>query len=92
MANLFIPMILIFGIFWFFVFRPEQKRAKDQRAKIEATKKGDQVVTGGGILGRVSKVEGDTVEVEIASGVRVKVLRATLVDVNPLAPAKPAND
>jgi preprotein translocase subunit YajC len=92
MANLFIPMILIFVIFWFLVLRPEQQRAKAHRAKLEAAKKGDEVVTGGGIVGKVTKVENDRLEVEIASGVRVKVLRATLADVNPLAPAKPAND
>ena len=86
------PLLFIFVIFWFLVFRPQQKRVKDQRNKIEAGKKGDSVVTGGGLIGKITKVEGDVVEVEIAQGVRVKVIKATLSDITPLGTAKPAND
>ena len=87
-----LPMVLIFVIFWFLMIRPQQKQMKLHRAKIDAVKKGDGVVTGGGLMGKVTKDEGHIVEVEIANGVKVKALKATLSDVNPLTPAKPAND
>jgi preprotein translocase subunit YajC len=87
-----IPMVLIFVIFWFLLIRPQQKQMKEQRAKIESAKKGDSVVTGGGFLGKISKVEGDIVEVEIASGIKVKVVKSTLSDVTSNSPGKPAND
>ena len=83
------PLILIFGIFYFLLIRPQQQAAKAQRAKIDAVKRGDQVVTGGGLLGKVTKVDADQVEIEIASGVKVRAMTATLGDV--LTP-KPAND
>jgi preprotein translocase subunit YajC len=79
-------------VFWFLIFRPQQQRAKEQRAKLAAVKKGDQVVTGGGLMGKIIKVDPDTVEVEIATGVRVKVVKATLADVVTNGPAKAAND
>ncbi len=84
--------ILIGLIFWFLMIRPQQQRAKAHRAMIAAVKKGDTVLTAGGIVGKVTKVDGDTVEVEIATGVKVKVVVATLTDVTPLGTAKPAND
>lgn len=87
-----VPLLLIMVIFYFLMFRPQQLRMKAQRAKIDAAKKGDSVVTGGGIVGKVTKVDGDIVEVEIAKGVLVKVVRATLTDVTPFGTAKPAND
>lgn len=86
------PLLLIFIIFWFLLIRPQQQRMKQHKAMIEAVKKGDSVVTGGGLLGKVTKVEGDTVEVEIASGVKVKAVKSTLTDITPLGSAKPAND
>ena len=87
-----LPMVLIFVIFWFLMIRPQQKQMKEHRAKIAAAKKGDGVVTGGGLIGKITKDEGEIVEIEIASGVKVKALKATLSDVNPLTRAKPAND
>jgi preprotein translocase subunit YajC len=86
------PLVLIFIIFWFLLIRPQQQRMKQHRAMIEAVKKGDGVITGGGLIGKVTKVEGDTVEVEIASGVKVKAVKSTLTDVTPVGGAKPAND
>jgi preprotein translocase subunit YajC len=86
------PLLLIFVVFWFLIFRPQQQRAKDHRAKLAAVKKGDQVVTGGGLMGKVTKVDADTVEVEIAANVRVKAVKATLTDVVTLTPGKAAND
>lgn len=86
------PLALIFVIFWFLLIRPQQQRMKKHRALIDAVKKGDSIVTGGGLIGKVTKVEGDTVEVEIASGVKVKAVKATLTDITPLGSSKPAND
>ena len=86
-----LPWVLIFVIFWFLLIRPQQKRAKEHAALIGAVKKGDEVITGGGLRGRVTKVTETDVEVEIAQGVRVKAVKSTLTTV--LTPAaKPAND
>ena len=85
-----IPWILIIGIFWLLVWRPQSKAQKAQRERIDSAKKGDTVVTGGGLIGKVTKVEDDEVEVEIAPNVRVRALRTTLTDVR--GTGKPAND
>lgn len=87
----FLPIIGMVLIFWFLLFRPQMKRQKEHAAKIAGVKVRDQVVTSGGIVGKVSKVDEDYIEVEIAQGVKVKVVKATLSDIiNPVA--KPAND
>lgn len=86
------PLILIFVVFWFLIFRPQQQRQKQHRAKLDAVKRNDQVVTGGGLIGKVTKVDGDNVEIEIAPNVRVKAVKATLADVLTPTPGKPAND
>ena len=86
-----IPMVLIFVVFWFFLIRPQQVRMKDHRNKIASVKPRDQVVTGGGIVGKVTRVDDDFVDVEIAQGVKIKVVKSTLSDI--LQPGgKPAND
>ncbi|MEI6799329.1 MAG: preprotein translocase subunit YajC [Pseudomonadota bacterium] len=78
----FLPLILIFGIMYVLLIRPQQKKAKDLKAMIEAVRRGDQVLTGGGIIGKVVKVGDDNVlEVEIAEGVKVKVARHTITQV-----------
>ena len=76
----FIPIILIFVIFYFFLIRPQQKKAKDHQKMVEALRRGDQVLTQGGIYGKVTKVkEGeDDIEVEIAKDVRIRVLRSAI--------------
>ena len=86
-----VPLLLIFVVFYFLLIRPQQKRAKEHQAKIEAVAKNDEVVTGGGLMGRVTKVADDHVEVELAPNVRVKALKSTLADVKSRA-TKPAND
>ncbi|RHW16811.1 preprotein translocase subunit YajC [Sphingomonas gilva] len=86
------PLILIFIVFWFLLIRPQQKRMKEQQAAIAAVKKGDSVTTAGGIVGKVTRVEDDHVEVEIAPGTKVRVVKMTLSAVHPLGGAKPAND
>lgn len=86
------PLILIFVVFYFLMIRPQQKRMKALQAAVMAVKKGDSVITAGGLVGKVTKVEDAFVEVEIAANVRVKVVKATIAEVTPLGGAKPAND
>lgn len=86
------PLVLIFIIFWFLLIRPQQKKMKEHAAKISAVQKNDQVVTGGGLIGKVTKVDAETVEVEIATGVKVKVVKTSLSDVTPPGGTRPAND
>ncbi|MCW5731711.1 MAG: preprotein translocase subunit YajC [Alphaproteobacteria bacterium] len=77
-----LPLILIFVVFYFLLIRPQQKRAKDHKAMLEAIRRGDTVTTGGGIIGKVTKVNEDgTAQVEIAEGVRVKVVKGTIIEV-----------
>ena len=74
----FIPLILIFVIFYFFLIRPQQKKVKEHKAMVESLKKGDKVVTSGGITGTVERlIDNDKVEVEIADNVTVEVVRGT---------------
>ena len=77
----FIPLILIFAIMYFLMIRPQQKRVKQHREMVAALKKGDQVVTQGGIIGKVASVRDEELEVEIATGVRVRVVRGTVSQV-----------
>ncbi|MEH6774190.1 MAG: preprotein translocase subunit YajC [Cereibacter changlensis] len=78
----FVPLILIFAIMYFLLIRPQQKKLKEHKLMVEALRRGDQVVTGGGIIGKVAKVNEDgVVEVEIAEGVKVRVMKATIVQV-----------
>jgi preprotein translocase subunit YajC len=86
-----VPLLLIFVVFYFLLIRPQQKRAKEHEAKLYAVQKNDEVVTGGGLMGKVTKVADDYVEVEIAPNVRVKALKSMLSDVKSRN-AKPAND
>lgn len=86
------PLLLIFVIFYFLLIRPQQKRMKQHRALIDAVKKGDSVITGGGLVGKVTRVEDVEVEVEIAPNVRVRVVKGTLTDVRAAGAGKPAND
>jgi preprotein translocase subunit YajC len=85
------PLLLIFIIFYILMIRPQQKRMREHQAQIAAVKKGDEVITGGGLRGRVTKVSEDEAEVEIANGVRVRAIKSTLSQVLTNS-AKPAND
>ena len=85
------PLLLIFVVFYMFLIRPQQKRAKEHEAKINAVQKNDDVVTAGGLMGKVTKVADDYVEVEIAPNVRVKAVKSTIANVQPRN-AKAAND
>ncbi|HEY6048551.1 MAG TPA: preprotein translocase subunit YajC [Sphingomicrobium sp.] len=86
-----LPWVAIFVIFYLLMIRPQQQRVKEHQAAIAAVKKGDEVITGGGIRGRVKRVSEDEAEVEIASGVRVMVVKSTISQVLTVN-AKPAND
>jgi preprotein translocase subunit YajC len=83
------PLILIFVVFYFLLIRPQQRKAKDQKAMLEALRRGDRVVTGGGIIGTVARVDNpEEVIVDIAENVRVRVVRSTITSV--LAKPDPA--
>ena len=85
------PLVAIFFIFYLLWIRPQSQRVKQHQAAINAVKKGDEVITGGGIRGRVTKVADDEAEVEIAQGVKVRVVKSTITQV--LSPtSNPAND
>jgi preprotein translocase subunit YajC len=85
----FLPLVLIFVVFYFLLIRPQQRKAKDHKTMLDALRRGDRVVTGGGIIGTVARVENpEEVTVEIADGVRVRVLRSTISSV--LAKPDPA--
>ncbi len=103
-----LPLVLIFVVFYFLLIRPQQKKMKAHRTLVEGVRRGDRVVTAGGLIGSVSKVVSDTeLQVEVSEGVRVRVVRSTIQDVlsktepadkgkgggkEDSAPAAPAND
>ncbi len=85
----FIPLILIFAIMYFLLIRPQQKKVKEHAAMVDAVRRGDQIITQGGVIGKVVKVKDDgEVEVEIADGVKVRVIKATIAQV--LSKTEPA--
>jgi preprotein translocase subunit YajC len=85
----FLPLILIFGIMYFLLIRPQQKKMKELKAMIQAVRRGDEVITAGGIIGKVTKVNDENrVEIEIATGVKVQVVKSTITQV--LSKTEPA--
>ena len=75
----FIPLILIFVIFYFFLIRPQQKRVKDHKLMVENLKRGDEIITSGGIIGTIDKImEDDRIEVIISDNVKVQIIRSTI--------------
>ena len=90
MVNIF-PLILIFIIFYFLLIRPQQRRVKQHQQMVQAVKPRDTAITSGGLIGKVTKVDENEVEMEVAQGVRVRVVKSMLSDVRPHG-AKPAND
>ncbi len=85
------PLVLIFVIFYFLLIRPQQRRLKMHQAMVAAVKPRDVAITSGGIVGKVTKVDDNEVELEIAQGVKVRVVKSMLSDVRPHG-SKPAND
>ena len=86
----FLPLILIFVVFYFLLIRPQQKRAKEHKALLSALRRGDTVVTMAGLIGKVAKVQDNEVLLEIAEGVRVRVLKSTVSEVR--AKGQPVGD
>ena len=96
--SLIVPTMLIIGIMYFLMIRPQQKRLKDHRDMVASVRRGDTIVTSGGIIGKVAKVDEQELQVEIADGVKVKLLRSTVSEVRgkgeaaaPAAKAKAAS-
>jgi len=89
---LFAPYVAIFAIFYFLMIRPQQQRAKAHRASIDAVKRGDEVVTSGGLIGKVTKVADAELEVEVATGVRLRVVKGMLSEVRTKPLPAAAND
>jgi preprotein translocase subunit YajC len=88
-AGQFIPLILIFGIMYFLLIRPQQKKMKEHQNMVSSLRRGDQVVTQGGLIGKVVKVkENNELEVELAEGVKVRVVQSTIAQV--LSKTEPA--
>ncbi|WP_428334311.1 preprotein translocase subunit YajC [Novosphingobium sp.] len=88
----FLPLVAMAVIFYFLILRPQMKRQKDQQNKIAAIKKGDQVVTAGGLIAKVLKVEDNTVELEIATGVKVRAVKSTIGEIMAPGATVVAND
>lgn len=84
----FIPLILIFVIMYFLMIRPQQKKVKEHKAMVEALRRGDQVVTSGGLIGKVVGIDTNEVQLEIAPNVKVRIVRATISQV--LSKTEPA--
>jgi len=87
----FLPIIGMVAIFWFLIIRPQMRRQKEHQTKISGIKKGDQIVTSSGIVGKVTRTDDEYADVEIAQGVKVKVVKSMIGDIVPPG-GKPAND
>ena len=87
-----LPLVLIFVVFYFLMIRPQQKRMKALQDAVGGVKKGDTVVTAGGLIGKVTKVDETEVEIELGTNVKVRAIKATLAEIRPLGGGKPAND
>ena len=86
----FVPLVAMVAVFWFLILRPQMRQQKALRDKIASIKKGDQVVTGGGLIGKVIKVDDHYAELELGPNVKVRALRSTIADIVP--PPGAAND
>ncbi|MGF1463874.1 MAG: preprotein translocase subunit YajC [Maricaulaceae bacterium] len=85
-----LPLVAIFAIFYFLIIRPQQKRLKQHRDMVAGLRRGDEVVTQGGMIGKIQRVADDEVQVELAEGVKVRVVRQTIAEVR--SKTEPAND
>jgi preprotein translocase subunit YajC len=92
MITTFAPLLLVFVAFYFLMMRPQQQKMKALQTAIANLKKGDQVITQGGVLGKVTKIADPYLELEIAPNVKIQVVRATITEVVSPTSAKPAND
>ena len=83
-----LPLVLMFVVLYFVMIRPQMKKQKEHRAMIDALAKGDEVVTGGGLLGKVAKLSESTVSLEVASGVEIQIQRSAVVQILPKGSVK----
>ncbi|WP_300555460.1 preprotein translocase subunit YajC [Maricaulis sp.] len=90
--NMIVMFGLMIAVFYFLIIRPQQKRQKEHTSMLEALKKGDEVVTQGGLIGKVAKVADAEVTLDLGDGVKVKVVKQTVIDVRGRTEPKPAND
>ncbi len=81
LISLFVPLLLIMVVFWFFILRPQQKKIKQHQQMLQNLRRGDTVITAGGLVGKVVKINGDDITVELAEEVRVKVRRPYIAEV-----------
>jgi len=88
----FMPLVAMVAIFWFLILRPQMRRQKEHQAKLGGLKKGDQVLTGGGFVGKVTRIDEHYVDVELAPNVKVKAVKSTITDVIDPKAGAPAND
>lgn len=88
----FLPLVAMGVIFWFLIIRPQMRRQKEHQTKVAGLKKGDQVVTAGGLIAKVLKVDEHYADLELAPGVKVKAVKSTIGDVVPPGSSQPAND
>lgn len=79
--GMLLPLILIMAVFWFFIIRPQQKRMKEHQAMLENIRRGDTIITSGGLIGKVTKVNGDELTVEVAENVKVRIKRSYVAEV-----------
>jgi preprotein translocase subunit YajC len=79
----FLPLVAMVAIFWFLILRPQMRRQKEHQAKLGGLKKGDQVLTGGGLVGKVIKIDEHYAEIELGQNMKVKALKSTIADVIP---------
>ena len=88
----FLPLVAMGVIFWFLIIRPQMRRQKEHQNKVAALKKGDQVLTGGGLVGKVLRVDENYADIEIAQGVKVKAVKSTIADIILPPGSSAAND
>ena len=88
----FLPLVAMGAIFWFLIIRPQMRRQKDHQTKVAGLKKGDQVVTAGGLIAKVLRVDEHYVDLELAPNVKVKAVKSTIGDIVPPGSTQPAND
>jgi len=86
-----LPLVMIFVIFYFLLIRPQQKRVKQHQAMVQGVKPRDTAITNGGLIGKVTKVDDHEIELEVATGVKVRIVKSMLSDIRPHG-AKAAND
>lgn len=87
-----VPWILMFGILWFFILRPQMKKQKAHYEKVNSVKKGDKIVTAGGLVGKVVRADDEYVDIDLGGGTKVKAVRNTIADIIPPGGTKAAND